>query len=210
MSVRMQERDIQLLEALALRVRLFGQRQIAEAFRAGHMANTRRRLSQLVNAGFLLRSVVNAQPLPELLVPIVRWQPGQPEPDVQRVSHQLQSRWRFRALRPTVVYFPTATTIAQFGGRERPQTMLTHITHDLGVAAIWLRFQEESRSAGQLWIGEDVLAPHRVEQKLPDAALVDADNNPVLLIEFGGSYSPQRVRDFHDDAAARHLPYQLW
>ena len=114
MSLRLHRRDLLLLEALALRIRLVGQRQAAESFWAGHLANARRRLTQLVQTGFLIRAIVNAQPLPELLAPVLRWQPGQPDPDAQQVSFQLQSRWRYRALRPTVVFFATETTIAQF------------------------------------------------------------------------------------------------
>lgn len=210
MSLRLHSRDLLLLESLALRIRLIGQRQAAEAFWGGHLANTRRRLQQLVQAEMLTRAVVNAQPLPELAAPIVRWQPGQPMPDSNRTAFQLRNRWRYRSLRPTVVYFPTASTIAHFGGRDRSQSLLTQVTHDLGVAAVWLRFAQDKNTASAVWVGEDILAPSRVGQKLPDAAFVDQHGEPTLLIEFGGSYGPSRVSDFHDDAAARGLPYQLW
>ena len=210
MQLRLQPRDLMLLEALALRVRLINQRQAAEAFWHGHLANTRRRLKRLADSEMVTRSLVNAQPLPELEQPVVRWQPDQPPPDCNRVAYQLQSRWRYRALRATVVYFPTEKTIAQFGGRQRSQTKTTQITHDLGVTAVWLRYAREDSTRSATWIGEDVLAPTRIHQKLPDAALTDQHGEPSLLIEFGGSYSPDRVADFHDDAAARELPYHLW
>ena len=209
-TLRYRDRDLLLLEALALRVRLIGQRQAAEAFWSGHLANARRRLKQLTNDGMLSRSIVNSQPLPELNVPVVRWQPGQTFPDSDRVAFQLQSRWRYRSLRPTVVYFPTEKTITHFGGRARSQSILTQITHDLGVTAVWLRYAQQAESHSSIWVGEDILAPTRVGQKLPDAALVDQHGEPTLLIEFGGSYGPTRVSDFHDDAVARGLPYQLW
>ncbi len=208
--LRLRNRDLQLLEALALRVRLIGQRQAADAFWSGHLANTRRRLQQLSATGMLTRHVVNAQPLPEVIDPIVRWQPGQPIPNADRTAFQLQSRWRFRSLRPTVVYFPTERTITEFEGRPRSQTLLTQITHDLGVTAVWLRYAQQNSTLTSLWVGEDILAPSRVDQKLPDAALVDQHGEPTLLIEFGGSYGAARVADFHDDAAARGLPYHLW
>ena len=54
MSLRLHRRDLLLLEALALRIRLVGQRQAAESFWAGHLANARRRLTQLVQTGFLI------------------------------------------------------------------------------------------------------------------------------------------------------------
>ena len=208
--LRLSQRDLLLLEALALRVRLIGQRQMAEAFWTGHLANARRRLGRLVSEGMLARQVLPARPLPELTEPVARWQPGQTIPNPDAIAFQLQSRWKFRALRPTVIYFPTSKTVTYFGGRERPQSMLTHTTHDLGVTAVWLRFLQHSRELALNWVGEDILAPSRVGQKLPDAALVDAVGEPTMLIEFGGSYGPARVADFHDDAAARGLPYQIW
>jgi hypothetical protein len=209
-SLRFRQRDLTLLEAMALRVRLIGQRQVADAFWRGHLANARRRLAQLSSNGMMTRSIVNAQPLPELMEPVVRWQPGQSEPSPDRVAFQLQSRWKFRALRPTVVYFPTEKTITQFGGRARSQIKLTQVTHDLGVTAVWLRYTQQDSSKSVMWVGEDILAPTRIDQKLPDAALVDQHGEPKLLVEFGGSYGPARVAEFHNDAAARGLPYHLW
>ncbi|QDV85441.1 hypothetical protein TBK1r_44220 [Stieleria magnilauensis] len=209
-ALRLRPRDLTLLEALALRVRLISQRQAADAFWHGHCANARRRFSQLATNGMVTRNVVNAQPLPEIIEPIVRWQPGQASPDANNVAYQVQSRWRFRALRPTVVYFPTTKTITQFGGCERSQTKLTQVTHDLGVTAVWLRYASQDSNMTAMWIGEDILAPTRIHQKLPDAALVDKQGEPKLLIEFGGSYGPERIADFHEDAEARGLPYHLW
>ncbi len=209
-NLQLRQRDEILLEALALRVRVRGQRQAADAFWSSHVANARRRLQQLVNAGMLSRTIVPAQPLPELIQPIVRWQPGQSMPDANQVAFQLQSRWRFRSLRPTVVYFPTEKTILQFGGRVRSQNKTTQITHDLGVTETWIRYFQQSNRMTSVWVGEEVLAPTRINQKLPDAALVDQHGEPTLLIEFGGSYAAARVAAFHDDAAFRQLPYHLW
>lgn len=209
-NLRLRQRDLILLEALALRVRVLGQRQTADAFWDGHIANTRRRLQQLVEAEMLSRAIVPAQPLPELTGPIVRWQPGNPTPNANQVAFQLQSRWRYRSPRPTVVYFPTEKTIMQFGGRVRCQNKTLQITHDLGVTAMWIRYFKQSSELTSVWVGEEILAPTRVSQKLPDAALVDQQGEPTLLIEFGGSYAASRVAAFHDDAACRQLPYHLW
>ena len=181
--LRLSQRDLVLLEGLALRVRLMGQRQVAEALWVSHLANARRRLSQLVSEGMIARQVLPARPLPELTEPIVRWQPGQAIPNSDAIAFQLQSRWKFRALRPTVVYFPTSLTVTYFGGRERPQSMTTHTTHDLGVTAVWLRFLNHSRELALTWVGEDLLAPSRVGQKLPDAALVDASGEPTMHVD---------------------------
>jgi len=78
------------------------------------------------------------------------------------------------------------------------------------MTATWIRYFEQSSQLTSVWVGEEVLAPTRVNQKLPDAALVDQHVEPTLLIEFGGSYAAARVSAFHDDAAYRQLPYHLW
>lgn len=209
-KLRLGQRDFILLEALAIRVRLISQRQAANAFWEGHAANARRRLKQMVAAGFLSRSSVLSLPLPEMTQPVVRWQPGQNIPDSHAVAYRLQQRWKFKTLIPTIVYSATGRTIAQFGGRNRPAVKVTQATHDLGLTATWLRYLEQDQKKSSFWVGEDILAPSRINQKLPDAALVDHKGRPALLVEFGGSYAAPRVTDFHDDAAFRNMPYHLW
>ena len=209
-QLRLRHRDMILLEALALRIRLISQKQAAEAFWECHIPNARRRLKQLAVAEFLQRASAPAQPLPEMVQPVVRWQPGQEPPNANRVSYRLKQRWKFRVLIPTIVYCATERTVLQFGGKARSQNKVTQVTHDLGLTATWIRYYQESSRETSFWVGEDVLAPTRRRQKLPDAALLDRSGNPALLIEFGGSYAADRVAAFHEDAASRQLPYHLW
>ncbi len=209
-TVRIGQRDLVLLEALALRVRLLGQRQIADALWSSHLANARRRLSRLAEDGLLVKQIVPARPLPEFYDPVVRWQPGQQPPHFGAIAYQLQNRWKFRALRPTVVYFPTAQTVTQFGGGDRSRSMVTQVTHDLGVTAVWLRFHLHSPKLAANWSGEDLLASSPLGQKQPDAALLNSAGDPEMLIEFGGAYGATRIAEFHNYAAACGLPYQIW
>ena len=92
------DRDVTVLRALSLQVRLFGQRQLADALWAGDVANARRRLNRFVDMGLLQRNVVMARPLPELLSPVFVWQPGDENPDASQIAFQLQSRWRYCGL----------------------------------------------------------------------------------------------------------------
>lgn len=203
-------RDLIVLEALSLRVRLIGLRQLADALWFGHAPNTRRRLRQLVSAELLRRDIVPARPLPEIVAPICAWQPGAPEPDAGQVSFCLRCRWTYTALRPTVVYLPTDKTVTHFGGRAHHRQISTQVTHDLGVAAVWLWFQVNAPRLAAAWCGEDMIAPDRRGETLPDAVLLGPDGEPATMIEFGGSYGPRRITEFHDDAAMRGLPYQIW
>ncbi len=203
-------RDRLVLEALSLRVRLIGLRQLADALWFGQIANARRRMKRLTVAELVRRETALARPLPDMHAPVCQWQPGQAEPDAGEVSHRLQTRWRYSALRTTVVYLPTEFTVSYFGGRQRHGPLTTQVTHDLGVTAIWLWFVRHQPKLAATWQGEDLIAPLRRGETLPDAVLAGPDGEPALLIEFGGSYRPRRVAAFHDDAALRGLPYQIW
>lgn len=66
-------------------------------------------------------------------------------------------------------------------------------------------------NAEKLWIDEDRLAPHRRRQKLPDAILAPSPAaKPLLILEFGGRYDKRRLLAFHEDAAERGVPYEIW
>mgnify|MGYP003663079709 CR=1 FL=1 len=203
------ERDLTVLRALSFQVRLFGQRQLAESLWHGDVANTRRRMRRFVDLGLIERQVTLARPLPELLGPVAQWRPGQSEPDVSRIAFQLQSRWRYRAMRSTVVFTPTKTVVNHFGGRQKA-TLSPQVSHDLGVSAVWLWFCCFQPDLAQAWRSEDMLTDIERNQSVPDAVLVDQDEHPLVLIEYGGDYSADRVAAFHDDAASRGLPYQIW
>jgi hypothetical protein len=80
----------------------------------------------------------------------------------------------------------------------------------LSVAAVWLRLHNVAPEWAAAWRGEDLLAHTRLGEKLPDAFIVDDSGKVVWVIEFGGGYDAERVQAFHNDCAARGLPYQLW
>ena len=131
------DRDLIVLRALGLQVRLFGQRQLAEALWDGDVANARRRLRRFTELGLIERCVVLARPLPEVIGPVFTWQPGQADPDAGQIAFRLQSRWRYQALRSTVCFHPTEKCVNHFGGRSK--TMIpAQVSHDLGVAEVWL------------------------------------------------------------------------
>ncbi len=203
------DRDVTVLRALSLQVRLFGQRQLADALWAGDIANARRRMHRFVELGLLQRNVVMARPLPELLRPVFVWQPGEEHPDASEIAFQLQSRWRYRALRSTVVFLPTEITVNHFGGRRRA-VMSAQVSHDLGVSEVWLWFCCNHPSYASAWRGEDLITDNEPNQSMPDAILVDSNDEPAILIEFGGDYEAGRIASFHDDAVLRGLPYQIW
>ena len=206
-KLRLSARDQLLLRALSLQVRLFSQRQLAEAFWNGDIANTRRRLRRLDQVGLIERKRTLTRPLPEMLAPVTQWQPGEPEPDAGATAFQLQRRWRFQSLRSTVIVVPTQRTIDHFGGRANA-SITAQLSHDLGVAAIWLWFQVHQPNQAQCWRGENWLDD--TGSAKPDAVLLDEQEQPTQWIEFGGDYSAERIAALHDAAAQQRLPYQIW
>lgn len=204
-------RDREILQALVQKVRLFSHRQIAAHWWDGELANARRRLQRLAQRELLTRLTVQARSVPALESPLVSWQPGDAAPDFGQVAYRCQQRWRFRPTHPCTAWIVTETAAQLFGGVRRGE--LKHpmqATHDLGVAAIWLRFREVAPQWAAAWRSEDLLAHTRQGEKLPDAFLVDQAEQVMWVVEFGGRYDAQRVQAFHQDCTARGLPYQLW
>ena len=90
------ERDHQILDALARKVRLLTIDQIAtswwEATRVP-VPNARRRLEQLTAAGYVAAKPVHVSPRIPLTEPLVAWRQGMPVPDFGPIAWKLQSRW---------------------------------------------------------------------------------------------------------------------
>ena len=209
--MRLTNRDTEILRALATKVRLFSLRQIAECWFIGDVANTRRRMRSLKNRSLVNQVTVRSRNLPEFSSPLIQWRPGQPDPRFEAVAHILQSRWTGRSVRDCAAFIATTQTAQLFGGVQRGELKKQlQVTHDLGVAAVWLTLFRTMPAVAEAWCGEDLLAATRRGEKLPDSFLLDGDGQIAAVIEFGGSYDAARVEEFHRDCDDRQLPYQLW
>lgn len=205
------ERDHELLQALVQKVRLFSLRQLALNWWDGQLANARRRLKQLAAQGLVNRIEVTARTLPSIRQPIIVWHPADVAPNFDSASYQFQKRWDSSAARPCTAFVATERLSRIFGGQRRGD--LKHplqATHDLGVAEVWLHLCRTAPACAGAWRNEDILAHTRRGEKCPDAFIMNDHNEVVSVIEFGGAYSAERVRAFHDDCAERGLPYQMW
>jgi hypothetical protein len=207
------ERDREILKALTVKVRVLALEQIASAWwpeTDSGRRNARRRLEEFAASGLVARTRVHARPLLSLEGPVFRWNPGEPGPDCGRLSWRLQSRWD-KPPQTITVFYATRKAVNRFGGVARGKIKnLSQLSHDVHVGAIYLLFLRTQPLLGTAWMGEDVLAPARKHQKLPDAVLCDDAQNPLRAIEFGGAYPPERLAAFHEDCARRKLPYEIW
>lgn len=212
------ERDEALVRALLGKIRLASFGQIAQAWWPGSESgrtNARRRVHELVEARLLIRERTFARPMLELKAPVFRWKPGHVKPDPEKLSYQLQSRWEAqdgsREPRAATVYLASHRAAHVLGGVAIARIQNpSQVTHDIHVTEIYLKLLREEPKLAQAWVGEEIIAPTRVNQKLPDAILRDSQGTPRLVMEFGGAYPSERVQAFHEDCEARGLPYELW
>lgn len=205
-------RDQDLLETLALRVRVLSIEQVARHWwpdAADPVRLARRRLRTLESGDYVRKHTFLAHPILEMPAPVFTWQPGQPPPNPDAISYGLTSRWTAPSRRVSVIA-ATQRTKGIIGGGIAQLSPLGHETHDLHVSEIFVRLRERQPELAERWRGEESFARARSGEKRPDAMLVDGAGQPELVIEFAGKYSADHVWSFHEDCEARELPYELW
>ena len=143
-----------------------------------------------------------------MLAPVARWEPGDPEPLFGALAYRMADRWSGPTQgRAIVLATPRAARL--FGGHAGRVQQAAR-AHDLHVAEVYLQFCRTRPEEAMDWASEATLAASREGQVLPDAAIVNADGAPRLIVEVCGHYPKERLERFHVDCVARHLPYELW
>jgi len=212
------ERDDALIRALLGKIRIVSFDQVARAWwpeSESGRTNAKRRLHELIEEKLLVRERAFARPMLTLSEPIFLWKPGKTGPDYEKLSYQLQSRWTSQSgstePRAVTVYFASHRAAHVLGGHAVGRIKNpSQVTHDLHLSELYLKILREDPNLAKAWAGEEVIAPTRVHQKLPDAILLDSKGLPRLVMEFGGAYPPDRVKAFHEDCEMRGLPYDMW
>jgi hypothetical protein len=207
------DRDRSILRDLTAKIRVATFPQLARNFwpaSGSGTLNARRRLDELVARELLAKTRIVAHPLLALTGPVVGWRPGAPKPGPSEVAGRLQARWQDDP-RAMNVYLAGRRAITLFGARALGAIRNPfQVTHDLHLSEVYFLLRRAEPELADAWVGEEVLAPSRKNQKLPDAILHDQEGRARLVIEFGGKYPARRVAAFHDDCEARGLPYELW
>lgn len=168
-----------------------------------------RRANRLVQAGVLDVFLLRAHPELPLAEPVWSWKPGEPPAPFGILSFRVRKRW-CEPLRPTTVYVASAKTARQFAGSGGRLSHPLQVTHDLHVSALFLGLLKNRPAEAERWVSENVLAPLRKRQKLPDAEIHDETGRVLKVIEFAGSYPTERIRLVHEDCERRQVPYELW
>lgn len=206
------ERDEKILGALVRHIRLATLDQIARGWWPENVGriNATRRLQRLEKSGWVHSLRVFARPLLPLDQPEVSWQPGVEMPPFPKISLAMKNRWKEPARQCRVFAASKRAKCALAGREQRPVKNFCQVTHDLHVTEIFLCYLETWPAEAARWLGEDEIASTRRHQVLPDAMLADPSGHPIRAIEFGGSYSAERLREFHLDCERRRLSYEVW
>jgi hypothetical protein len=149
-----------------------------------------------------------ARPINQLHQPLMAWSPGDDTPDFWRLSRILHRRSMQDASLTTFV-FASQRSIVLFGRGRAPSVKLTHMTHDLHVAEVYLRYRITGLSSRH-WISEDRLPRNWPLPERPDATLANDDGRIYRAVEYGGNYPPGRLAELHDGLASIELNYEIW
>ncbi len=206
------ERDAEILDALAHRVRVLSAEQIgrtwwADSATSPQQATTRMRV--LAEEGLVSSYRALAHPEIALHKPVVRWAPGEPLPNLAAAAYQLQSRWTEPFVYVTC-FMATKRAGRISGGAGGRRSRTSEQTHDIHLAGVFLRYRAEFPNLVLKWTSEAKILRSRDtrREKLPDAMIEDGQTRRV--IEFGGAYSREKIEGFHDYCVNANLPYEIW
>ena len=169
----------------------------------------RRLLHGLEDADLIRRLMVLARPAPVIERPLAVWQVGEPSPDCHAIQYQAEQR-NLRPVETVTVFLGTRRLANALGGTCGHKLNHHSLTHDLGVTAVYQHYWKTAPELALAWQGEDIIAPSRHGQKLPDAMLFNRSGEPMMAIEFIGDYPVERVISFHNDAVSRGIPYEVY
>ncbi len=205
-------RDTEIVAALALKIPFIEVGQAARAWWQDSYSGREcaaDRLGRMADEGYLIRLKLRVHPELPIDEPVFSWRPGDQSPDFGSISYRLRARWT-EPLRCITAFAASKRIGRWFAGRGGPLPRPLQATHDLHVAAIFLRLLKQNPAQARGWVSDQMLAAFRRGQKLPDAEIQDESGRTVKVIEFGGSYPPERVRKVHEDCQRRGLSYELW
>lgn len=211
--LRLSDRDASILLALALKVRCFDSTLVAKAWWEGTSkadSGASQRLRALVREKWLCSASMFAHDLPDLKTPLVVWEPGTGQPDFGPIAYRLKTRFDEPA-KVRAIYWASAKTMTRFGGGQVRRPRSSEVSHDLGLAAVYLTLLKSNPDRAKQWVSEAKILARGTSLgvKVPDAVLREG-NGKVTAIEFGGEYSKAKLIAFHRYCEAEGEGYELW
>lgn len=167
------------------------------------------RLAALAQQGLLVLSDATSHPEIRLTAPLALWQPGLPLPDATTLSGRCRARWHLpeQMTRLIVATERAGNELGGFGGRfPRP----SEVTHDIHLAAVYLRLRKELPTRARTWRSEAQLASDGWGKgdRLPDAIL--HDGVAITVVEFAGQYAAAKLAEFVEFCVRRRMGFEIW
>ncbi len=209
--IQLTDRDCDLLEVLARRVRLL---TLVDCSRlgwpsAGGLGPARRRLSALASAGWIELHQITARALPTNPTPMFVWEPGQDEPDIEMLSRLFRRR-RLPESRLVTVCTASALTANLWGSAARGLPPVEQRQHDLDLSKVYVHLRLHSPELAIGWVGPQVRSLAGVGMCEPDALIHDARDRCCRVVEVVGRSGPRRLLRIHEFCEESSLPYELW
>lgn len=200
-----------LLVTLTWQLRLVAEKMVTAPEYLRCRAVSPRQLRALEQQRWLHRGRVAAA-VPELDGELVAWRPREEQPEFGGLSWTLKERCRGWKPVSLPVCWSTEQAVTVFGGVGGRIRQPLQVQHDVGVAAMYFSRASFAISSRAAWVGEDLIRKLKpdIGSKVPDALLIGSELQPIRAIEFGGSYSLERLQRFHDFCASQQLPYEIW
>lgn len=201
-------RDLEIVESLALRVRVLTVRQMSAIWWRDPDRSRRvirRCLRRLVLAGLLVRTTINALPVVPTTEPLLQWQPGQPVPDFGHLTRSVSRRSGTASI-PTVVY--TASRIAGnlFGGIADESPSVDGINHELRLAEV---FASRCRETQKSWYRNLLPADDRPYLQ-NGVCVIDSTGALTKIVRSSQRYTVRQTERFHERCTEHALSYELW
>ena len=206
----MKQREEDILNVLANRIRLLSIKQVARVWWSDTpwgRSRARKLLCKLADGDLICIRDVLSRPVIELKAPLIVWMQGDGEPTFIELASELHKRAMSSAESMPVV-FATPKSIALLGGGRLPSIKLTQTTHDLHVSEVFLHYHGRGRAAH--WISEDRLPRDWPIRERPDAVLCNDQGEIVHGVEYGGDYLPERLQELHVGLSRAGLNYEIW
>lgn len=205
-----------LLQELTWKVRVVTTRQVEYMLNARFKeTGSARSVLQRLRSDGLICCWRTAVAQHEASHPIASRLGGEPPPDFGALAWLLEKRWRDAATCRVTICWASARAARLLSGVTKFDRRAAQLEHDLGTASVLVRLHETRPELADQWIGEDMLrrdfAPGcAVLKKTPDAAIV-AGRRIVRVIEYGGQYPADRLRQFDAHFYGKHnIPYEIW
>lgn len=202
----MTERDLQIAEALSLRVVLMDLQQIASVWWNEDHNAARRRLTTLVTARVIDRTMANVCPRPTDCR--LSWVAGDRTPDFEQVREESKGRWQ-RPAQPTELFSASARTLNLHGTERSHHTTIDERNRQMLLSDVFVVSTTTRSMDASHWHIQSRRNMEESGQGRPDVLVTDVSGSPIRAISTV-SGSRRRMEEVHSFCVERELPYEIW